>query len=285
MNKIKPKVSIIMTTFNEQKYIKSSIEAILNQTYKNFELIIVDDASTDETCKIIKEISKVDNRIILIENKENIGFCTSLNIALEKSNGEYIARADGDDICLPFRFEKEVQFLDINQDIVVVGSSYFVFDDNGIWGYVDATNDYSIDSALKRVPTYHPTVMMRKKELLEVGCYTVWNKKTRCSEDFDLWLKFLSAGYKIENLKIPTIKYREDQFSFQKRNKAQQLFLANLKKEWRKKLNKNSFDLSQIKDIIVGYLPRSIYSKLHKASLIQSLHLNKEILEELKGVL
>ena len=69
MNKIKPKVSIIMTTFNEQKYIKSSIEAILNQTYKNFELIIVDDASTDETCKIIKEISKVDNRIILIENK------------------------------------------------------------------------------------------------------------------------------------------------------------------------------------------------------------------------
>ncbi len=285
MNNMNPKVSIIMTTFNEQNHIKLSIQSILSQTYKNYELIIVDDASTDKTCNIIKKLSKEDNRIILIENKENVGFCKSLNIAIEKSKGEYIARADGDDVCLPFRLEKEVQFLDRNPDITVVGSSYFVFDDNGIWGYVDATEDYTIESALKRVPTYHPTVMMRRKELFSIGCYTIWTKKIRCSEDFDLWLKFLTAGYKIQNLKIPTIKYREDQFSFQKRDKEQQYFLAKLKKEWRRKLNKNPFDFSQIKDIIIGYLPRKVYSALHKKSLMQSLNLNKGKLKELEGIL
>lgn len=273
------KIGVLMTTYNEEKYIHKCIESILNQTYRDFRLFIVDDDSTDNTSRIIKEYAKSDERIELIETGENIGFCRSLNVGLKKIQADYVARIDADDICLDFRFAKEVEFLDKHPEISAVGSSMLVHDDGGIWGFVEAVNDFSIDFALERVPLFHPTVMMRKKVIDAIGGYTVWQKKTRCSEDYDLWLKWLSAGYKISNLKIPTIMYREDEISYRKRDKAQQHFFSELQNSWFGNLGKSRSCSSKIKDCCRNYLPQSLFIMRHRRMLRDALKNNLDWLK------
>ncbi|MBO5360740.1 MAG: glycosyltransferase family 2 protein [Clostridia bacterium] len=122
-------VSVIMSNYNtDEEYLRASIESVLNQTYENFEFIIIDDCSTNNSVEIIE--SYRDSRIRLIKNKENLGLTKSLNVALKVARGEYIARMDADDVCLPQRFEKQVLFLSQNPEYIVCGTAAeFV----GVW--------------------------------------------------------------------------------------------------------------------------------------------------------
>ena len=104
-------ISVIMSVYNDSKYLKDSIDSILNQTFKEFELIIVDDCSTDNSLEIIKEYALKDNRVKIIENNKNLGLAVSLNKAWKEAKYDYIARIDGDDICLLDRFEKQMNYL------------------------------------------------------------------------------------------------------------------------------------------------------------------------------
>lgn len=118
---IKDLVSVIMTNYNTpEKYLREALDSILNQTYTNFEFIIVDDGSTDNSLSVIE--SYADSRIIVLKNDENIGLTKSLNKALEISKGEYVARMDSDDISEPERFEKQVNYLRKNDNVVVCGT-------------------------------------------------------------------------------------------------------------------------------------------------------------------
>lgn len=112
-------ISVIMSVYNESEYIAEAIESILKQTYKKFEFIIVDDCSTDETPEIIKHYAESDNRIIFVQNETNLGLTQNLNKALNISNGAYIARMDGDDISLPERFERQIEFLNEHKEIML----------------------------------------------------------------------------------------------------------------------------------------------------------------------
>jgi len=116
----RPKISVIMSVYNGEKYLREAIESILNQTFRDFEFIIINDGSTDKTSEILSSYN--DPRIVIINNKRNIGLTKSLNKGLKMVKGEYIARQDADDVSLPERLERMVNFLDMNRDVGLLGS-------------------------------------------------------------------------------------------------------------------------------------------------------------------
>lgn len=199
------KVSIIMPVYNNQDYIKEAIESIIAQSFKEWELIIINDASTDNTPNIIK--SYKDKRIKNITNFKNEGVAASLNKGLKIAEGEYIARIDSDDICLPNRFELQIEFLDNNPKTVIVGSNAEIINYSGdVLSITDLpTTDIDIRNMLfVRNPLIHPSVMFRKKILDKTGNYNV---KFNGAEDYELWFRMLKFG-KAYNFKKPLIKRR-----------------------------------------------------------------------------
>lgn len=204
-----PKISVLMTVRNAERFVSEAIESMLGQTFGDFEFIIVDNASTDRTRDIINSYS--DRRIILIENKEDLGQTRSLNAGISKCRSELIARMDADDISLPNRLEEQYSFLRWNTNIAVVGSWYVEIDENGkvirefrlptdplqIKIYLTGCSDLSYHC----IP--HPIVLMRKKALLECGQYD----ERYISQDFDLWVR-ISRKFLLSNLKRVLFKYR-----------------------------------------------------------------------------
>jgi glycosyltransferase EpsE len=194
-----PKVSVIMSVYNCEDSIKSSIESIKTQTFEDWECIICDDGSTDNTLSILNISTKDDKRFILIRNDENCGLGASLNRCISMAGGEYLARQDADDISLNTRFEEQLTFLEDNPDVTVVGTYSTLFDDKGLcWGLwkrplKPVNKDWLKDSCVT-----HATVMMKKKDIIEVGCY---NEKTLLRvEDQDLWIRLIKRGCKIMTL-------------------------------------------------------------------------------------
>lgn len=127
MDQTAPLVSIVMSAYNEAAFISETIDSLLQQSYKNFELIIVDDASTDNTADVIRKYE--NNRIILLRNKENKRLAFNLNLGIQKAHGKYIARMDADDICMPDRLVKQVNYLEQHPEIAIVGGAAQEFGD------------------------------------------------------------------------------------------------------------------------------------------------------------
>ena len=199
------KVSVIMPVYNGEKYIKYSIESILNQTFSDFELIIIDDGSVDDTEKIIKSYS--DSRIKYFK-KENSGITDSLNLALEKSQGEFIARMDADDISEPNRLERQLKFFEQNPEIVLCGSFAKIINENnedfGEFNKIPLNwSDIKIECILHN-PFIHSSVMFRRDLVNVVGGY---NKKYWHTEDYELWTRIVNK-YPCKNIPEFLLKYR-----------------------------------------------------------------------------
>lgn len=173
----KPKflVSIIIPTYNGAKYIKRAVESVQNQTYKNIEIIITNDASTDETFNIISELGKKDPRIVILTNKTNLGFVKSLNKGAGKAQGKYITRIDDDDIwCDVDRLEKQVGFLETHPDYVLVGGGMIKIDEKNreISRYLFPEKDEDIRKSILFCHSIaHGTVFFRKDAFEEVKGY------------------------------------------------------------------------------------------------------------------
>lgn len=200
-------VSVIMSVYNGETYLAKSIESILSQSYSNLEFIIVNDGSIDNSIQIINDYKKKDNRIKVI-NQENIGLAISLNKAIKYSNGKYIARFDADDISLPNRLEKQIQYLETHNDYIMVSSSaYFIDKNDKIYGRTcPLLSERLLLKQLKYInPIIHPSVVIRKDALEKVGLYDE-NIKQIC-EDYYLWNKLSKTG-KIKVLFTPLIKFR-----------------------------------------------------------------------------
>ena len=200
-----PKISVIMSAYNAEKYIKEAIDSILNQTFKDFEFIIIDDGSSDSTKNII--LSYKDSRIRFIENKSNIGLTKSLNKGLKVAKGEYIARVDVDDPSMLERFEKQVGFLDIHKNTAVVGSWIQVINEES--GKTHVLKNSCNPAIIKWTHIFknqiaHSSAFFRKKIVEEVGYY---KEEYRHAQDFDLWFR-ISRKYKMANIPEPLIKYR-----------------------------------------------------------------------------
>lgn len=206
MNKL---VSIILPTYNGADRINESIKSVLNQTYKNWELLVIDDGSKDNTKDVIENFTKSDLRIRYIKNENNLGLQKTLNKGIREAKGEYIARIDDDDIwCDPQKLEKQVEFLDKNKDYILVGTGVIVTDENGkeLFRYLVPVSDCDIRERLLGKNCFvHSSVVFRKAVTLELGGYGEGNE-VKHMEDYDLWLRIGLKG-KFANLPTYSIKW------------------------------------------------------------------------------
>lgn len=212
----KPLVSVIMGIYNTAESLPASIESLINQTYTNWELIMCDDCSTDNTYEVALEYANKYDNIKVVKNEENKKLAYSLNHCLKYAQGEYIARMDADDICLPQRFEKQVKFLEDNTHLSVVGTSMTRFNENGDFAdmlAIENPNKYNLKNT---VPYFHATIMMRKKAMDKIGGYTV-EKRTERGQDLDLWFKFYANGFEGGNILECLYKVREDKNALKRR--------------------------------------------------------------------
>lgn len=202
------KVSVVMGAYNADNEImlKRSVDSIKRQTFKDWELIICDDGSTDKTWKRLVKIAKTDNRIILVRNHKNMGLAAALNNCIEKARGEYIARQDVDDYSAEDRLQKQIDFLDTNKEYSIVGCLSNVFDSEGIWGLRGKVGEHQKKDFLWGTPFVHPTVMMRREDLVRAKCYCAV-KETRRTEDYDLFMRMYSLGMKGFTLSEPLFFY------------------------------------------------------------------------------
>lgn len=195
-----PRVSVLMSVYNGECYLRQAVESILNQTFDDFEFIIVNDGSTDRTAEILRGFD--DERMILIDNPDNIGLPRSLNKGLGMARGEYIARMDADDISLPTRLERQVYFLDGHREVGLVGSFYYeIADDGREVGIIElnSENDEIQKHLLERNCFCHGTAVFRKSCLEEVGFY---REEFKTAQDYDLWLR-IAEKFEVANLKEP----------------------------------------------------------------------------------
>ncbi len=191
-------VSVLMPTYNVDKFVKEAVESILYQTWENFELIIVDDCSTDNTFTILKTLANKDRRIKLYRNSKNSKICKTLNKALTHAKGEYIARMDGDDISMPNRLEIMVKYLENNKDIALTGSFAITIDENN---KELSKKQYPItDDAIKRGNKYMPCIahiwMARSDIYTKLNGY----RNIPLAEDYDFLLRGELMDYQFHNI-------------------------------------------------------------------------------------
>lgn len=203
-----PLVSIILPAYNCEKYIRKTIDSLLHQTYTHFDLLIINDGSTDTTSAIIDGYT--DARIQHIRNDGNKGLIYTLNRGLELAKGKYIARIDADDICLPTRLEKQVDWLEKNPKTAIVATQIIFINELD-----EPTGNWPLDmqcitaTKIKKAMLWqsciaHPTVLMRS-EIIKQYHYSTQQKH---SEDYDLWLQVLSDGHTIEKVPEQLLQYR-----------------------------------------------------------------------------
>ena len=258
------KVSVIMGIYNCASTLSDAIESLLAQTFSDWELIMCDDCSLDNTASLAHTYEDRYDNILLISNDQNMGLAATLNHCLKYADSEYIARMDGDDISMPDRFEKEVAYLDNHPEYALVSCEMIHFDETGEWGISRYVEKPEKKDFLIKSPFCHAGSMMRRKHLNEVGNYTV-SELLRRGQDYWLWHKFYCAGYKGYNLQEPLYKMRDGQDAAKRRTfksamtemKAEYKIFKNLGIPW-------YYRLRALRSPIVTLIPKPIYMYLHK---------------------
>jgi glycosyltransferase involved in cell wall biosynthesis len=203
-----PKISVLLPVYNSGTFLAQAIDSVLAQSFSDFELIVINDGSTDESETIISRYA--DARIVYVKNESNLGLIATLNKGLALCKGKFIARMDADDISLPQRFEKQVEFLEQYPEVAVVATKIVMIDQQGIeTGFWDddfnASNRREIAEMMPKLNCIaHPSIMSRAHILRNIG----YNRRFRGSEDWGLWLTLLSQGHVIEKLDETLLKYR-----------------------------------------------------------------------------
>ena len=202
---LKPIISVVFPVYNAERFLRESIESILNQSFDNFELIIINDGSVDSTSEILNSFS--DNRIRLIE-RENRGFAASVNEGVSVSNAKYIARMDADDVSLPDRLRLQYDYMESHPDVGILGGQAWRIDENGrlIGEITKPISTEHISQYIKYVcPVTHPTYCVRKHVY---GTLHGYREFLAPAGDYDFLLRAYEHGVKIENLSVKLIKYR-----------------------------------------------------------------------------
>lgn len=210
-------ISVIIPTFNAEKTIDRALQSVLKQSYKNFEIICVDDCSSDCTVQIIKHVQKTDDRIVLFENAVNMKSAYSRNKAIQKAKGEFIMQLDADDVCFENRMVKQLEYLHNHPDIDFVGSNSFVFNKKGIYAKIKTVSFPTNKDFLRTSPYVNSSVMFRKKALLAIGGYRISSETKRC-QDYDLYMRLYINGSFGFNLQDFLISYYRDNNYFKKIN-------------------------------------------------------------------
>jgi glycosyltransferase involved in cell wall biosynthesis len=241
-----PLISVLMPAYNAEKYIGEAIESVLNQTFTDFELLIINDGSTDKTEEIIRSFN--DKRIRYIKNETNLKLIATLNKGIDLAQGRYIARIDADDMCMPKRFEEQVDFLEKHPNYALCGSWAYLMNSKsektGRIKFIDNHNLLQI-SLLFSCPIIHPSVMART----EIFKQFKYSHTALHIEDLDLWIRIVNAGFKIANIPHFLIKYRWHDANISVENEAFQtakkfeLLKPYIEELVEREISKEEFDL------------------------------------------
>lgn len=203
-----PKVTVLLAVHDGEPYIGEAVQSVLDQTFTDFELLLVDDASTDETVAIVEGLG--DERVRILRNERNLGQVPSLNRGLGEARGEYVARLDADDACLPTRLARQVEILDAEPRVGLVGTWMDAVDDRGrLLGRLQKTLDDYVDfvyhTLIMRVYVSHPSAMYRREPVVRLGGY---DESTGPAEDKDLWRKLALERFEARIVPEALVRYR-----------------------------------------------------------------------------
>lgn len=263
-----PLVSIIMGVYNCEKTLPDAIESILNQTFQDFELIMCEDGSTDQTYAVAEQYARAHpDQIVLLRNEKNMGLNATLNRCLGVARGCYIARMDGDDRSLPQRLQFEVEFLNAHPEYALVSANLEVFDEGGVWGRTSFLPEPTVSDLIRHSSFSHSACMIRKSVFDEIGGYSV-DKRLLRVEDKHLWYKIYAAGYRGRNLTQILYSYRDDREGYQKRKLKYRFNSFYVSSQVIRTFHLPVYYyLYAAKPILIGLLPYPVYMLLHKKKL------------------
>ncbi|MBQ8134249.1 MAG: glycosyltransferase [Clostridia bacterium] len=259
-----PKISVIMGVYNckSEEMLNKSVNSIIEQTFTDWEFIICNDGSTDDTLTKLQKAAKKDRRIRIISYEQNKGLANALNFCIQHSKGEYIARQDDDDISNPDRFEKQLKVFEEHPEYAIVGSNATVFDDNGDWGKYTTEEKPDKKSFLWNSPFAHPTVIMRAEALKKCGCYRVAKETRRC-EDYDLFMRMYANGYIGYNVQEELYRYKVVNDDKKYRPMKYRIDEAVVRRKGYKQLKMGPKGIIYIlKPIIIGLIPQFIFKRI-----------------------
>lgn len=216
-------VSVLMPVYNAERYLAEAVESILDQTFADFEFLIVDDGSTDRSLSILQGYAATDSRVRLY-SRHNTGLVATLNELIEKARAPYLVRMDADDISMPWRIEKQIEYMESNPDCVASSGFAVVIDPDGdeLMNWELPVDHNAIDQFHMQGHgggIIHPASILRARAVRLIGGYlSVYPH----AEDFDLWLRLAEHG-KLGNISIPILKYRHSEGSVSSAYKLQQL--------------------------------------------------------------
>ncbi len=262
-----PAISVLMGIYNCSNTLEEAVECVIKQTFTDWELIMCDDCSSDNTYEIACEIAKKDERIKVIKNDKNITLAPTLNRCLKEAKGKYCARMDGDDVCSPDRFQKEYEVLENHPEFAVVSVFMNHYDDQGVFGKSEFPENPTYEDFAIHTPFCHAGCMIRTDVLRDLDGYSELSDAERI-EDYDLWFRLYEKGYKGYNIQEILYSMRDDRNALNRRKFRYRLTEYKL----RKKIV-NTFKLSfkykmrAYRPIILGFVPTPIYKILHKVNL------------------
>ena len=202
-----PRLSVLLPVYGGAAHVGAAVESVLAQTYGDFELLVLDDCSPDESAAIAAGFA--DPRVRVVRNERNLGQVATLNRGLREARGEYVGRLDQDDVCLPARFERQVELLDAEPSVAVAGTWVDVVDEEGavvrtIRARIDGIVDAVFLALVHRLPLAHPSVMFRREPVVAAGGY---DESVRYCEDMDLWRRLLLSGHGLRVVPEPLLRY------------------------------------------------------------------------------
>ncbi len=260
-----PDISVIMGIYNGSRtYAAMAIDSVLNQTYTGFEYIICDDGSENTFYEWLEAYCKKDNRIRLLRNHRNRGLAYTLNRCLKQASGFWIARMDADDISLPDRLEKQVEFLRSHKNYALVGSNAYMIDAHCIWGQRRLEERPRKESFLNTSPFIHPAVMIRREVFIKLHGYKESQRLLRM-EDYDLFLRLYAAGWRGYNLQEPLLMYREDLQAYKKRKYRYRLWECRMRYDGYRRLEILKGNLRYVlKPLAAGLIPVAVMQKIRR---------------------
>lgn len=264
-----PLISILMPVYNTERYIGEAIESVIKQTYTNWELIICDDCSMDNSYEVALNYSKHDSRIKVIKNSENMRQAYSRNHAFKASRGEYIVILDSDDRMKPNKLERQLEFLQKNEKYAFVCTNAVMFNNSGdIIGYLSKNQTPSYLDVIRNKGFVYPTMMIKRRAFEDVEGYTVSNI-TQTGEDYDLICKLYYHEYKGTTISEYLYEYRvEDVYKrrpFTVYFNEYKVGISHVKARWFE-----LYGISNVKKIYIflpilkGLIPQKLIQKYHK---------------------
>lgn len=263
--KKQPRISVIMSVYNGSKYLNESVESILKQTFVDFEFLIIDDCSLDDSLETLKLFASKDSRIKLYTNTENLGLTKNLNKLIKVAEGEFIARMDADDISENNRFQRQIDYFNNHADIDILGTYSSDIDENGKV-FRKRTTPLVHEDIIKILPMLcpmtHPSIMFKKNSFEKIGFY---NDKYLTSQDLDMYFRAVGSGLKFANIPEYLFKYRMDSEFLKRKNLKFRLNDYKLRIEGFKHMKLPWYKYGYaLVPLILGILPSSFYNTLKK---------------------